>query len=221
MITITQNALKLLRQYLDQDGSSPGLRLLISGDIPGAYQPSFIMMEGEASEEDTLIRHGDLSIYIDPESASKAYELKIDVLRTVYGPRIKFEFPCPHWDNPVADRLQKLIDGRINPGLISHGGYISLLGVKDGIAEIYMGGGCHGCGLSSRTLTEVIEVLVKQEIPQIHTVIDRTDHATGANPYYPATSGPNPGTNAKPLERTQLPENMSPSARRRARRKKK
>jgi Fe/S biogenesis protein NfuA len=222
MITITQNAQKHLCQYLDQTGSSAGLRLVISGDIPGAYQPEFILMQaGDAFEEDTLIQYGDLSIYIDPESASKAYDLKIDMLRTVYGPRLKFEFPCPQWDDPVADRLQKLIDGRINPGLISHGGYISLLDVKDGIAEIYMGGGCHGCGLSSQTLTEVIEVLIKQEIPEIHTVIDRTDHATGASPYYPGASGPNSGTKSKPLARPQLPENMSPSARRRARRKKK
>jgi Fe/S biogenesis protein NfuA len=222
MITITRSAQKQLSQYLDQAGSSIGLRLVISGEIPGAYQPELILMqEGDASKDDSLIQYGNLTIYIDSESAPKAQDLKIDTLSTVYGPRLKFEFPCPQWDDPIADRLQKLIDARINPGLISHGGYISLLDVKDGIAEIYMGGGCHGCGLSSQTMAEVIEVLIKQEIPEIHTVLDRTDHATGASPYYQSAASPDPATKTKPAFRPPLPENMSPSARRRARRRKK
>jgi len=222
MITITKNAQKQLSRYLDQAGSSIGLRLAIRGEIPGAYQPELILMqEGDASKDDSLIRYGNLIIYIDPESAPKAQDLKIDTLSTVYGPRIKFEFPCPQWDDPIADRLQKLIDERINPGLISHGGYISLLDVRDGIAEIRMGGGCHGCGLSSQTMAEVIEVLIKQEVPEIHTVFDRTDHAIGANPYYQSGANPNPAKKVKPASRPPLPENMSASARRRARRKKK
>jgi Fe/S biogenesis protein NfuA len=222
MITITQNAQKQLCQYLDQAGSSAGLRLVISGDIPGAYQPELILMqEGEASPDDVLIQYGNLRVYIGPETAPKAQNLKIDTLRTVYGPRLKFEFPSPQWNDPIADRLQKLIDGRINPGLISHAGYVSLLGVKDGTAEIWMGGGCQGCGLSSQTLTEVIEVLIKQEIPEIHTVIDRTDHAMGADPYYQSASAKNPSSKEHPVSRSPLTEDLSPSARRRARRKKK
>jgi hypothetical protein len=47
-----------------------------------------------------------------------------------------------------------------------------------------MGGGCQGCALSAMTLSQGIETIIKQEIPEIHTVVDRTDHAEGENPYH-------------------------------------
>jgi Fe/S biogenesis protein NfuA len=212
MITISKTARKGLRKYLDEEEDSIGLRLVISGGIPGAYQPAFFhMAEGDLSPDDICLDCGDLKVYVDPETAPKAQGLKVDVLNTVYGPRLKFEFPSPEWDNPVANQVQKLIDGRINPGLISHGGYISLLSVNDGVAEIWMGGGCQGCGLSSQTMNEIIKVLIKEEVPEIHTVIDRTDHELGTSPYYSPTSREEPPTDP----------GMSKSARRRARRKRK
>jgi Fe/S biogenesis protein NfuA len=206
MITVTENAQRALRQHVEQTDGRAGLRLVIRGDIPGTYQPELILVEqDDASPQDSLVQCGNLVIFIGPESAPKALGLNIDVLHTVYGPRLNFDFPPPKWDNPVASRLQTLIDERINPGLLSHGGYVSLLGVQEGVAEIWMGGGCQGCALSAMTLSQGIEDVIKQDIPDIHTVIDRTDHAQGANPYH------------RPPDW----EDKSKSARRRKRRKRK
>lgn len=210
MITISKTAREGLRKYLEEKEASIGLRLVISGEIPGAYQPAFFhMAESDLSPDDICLDCRDLKVYVDPETAPKAQGLQVDVLHTVFGPRLKFEFPSPEWDEPVANRVQKLIDGRINPGLISHGGYISLLGVSDGVAEIWMGGGCQGCGLSSQTMKDIIQVLIKEEVPEIRTVIDRTDHDLGSSPYYSPSKSEEPPPDPR----------MSKSARRRASRR--
>jgi Fe/S biogenesis protein NfuA len=41
------------------------------------------------------------------------------------------------------------------------------------------------------TLKQGIEVAIKQAVPAIQSVVDRTDHASGTNPYFqPAKGGP-------------------------------
>jgi Fe/S biogenesis protein NfuA len=82
-----------------------------------------------------------------------------------------------------------LIDAQINPGVASHGGYVELLDVKDSRVFVRMGGGCQGCGMASVTLKQGVEVLIKQQFPQIEAVVDTTDHAGGENPYYQPAKG--------------------------------
>lgn len=215
MITISEAANKGLRHLMDQSGPYIGLRLVITGETPGAYMPEFMFLrEGFVSPADHLVECEDLRIYIGPESIEKAKGLKIDVIQTEVGPRLKFEFPTVEWQDPVAQRLQELIDQRINPGLFSHGGYVALSDVHDGVAEVLMGGGCQGCALSAMTLSQGIEAIIKREIPEIHTVIDCTNHERGTNPYYPSAPPQKP---APPT----YEENASISARRRLRRKNK
>ena len=47
-----------------------------------------------------------------------------------------------------------------------------------------MGGGCQGCGQADATLKQGIEAMIRDEIPEITSVLDTTDHAAGENPYY-------------------------------------
>ena len=49
-------------------------------------------------------------------------------------------------DDPIANRVQMVVDQQINPGVAGHGGWVVLLDVKDETAFIEMGGGCRGCG---------------------------------------------------------------------------
>jgi Fe/S biogenesis protein NfuA len=185
MLKITDNAQASLQELLDKDSAYIAIRLVVQGDVPGMYRPElFIMREGNQLEGDTVIERGDLKVYVDTESAPKAEGVEIDVINTRMGPRLKFDFPPPVWDDPVANRLQKLLDERINPSLMGHGGFAALAGVNDGVAEIIMGGGCQGCAMSAVTLSDGIESLIKEEVPEIHTVIDGTNHQKGENPYY-------------------------------------
>jgi Fe/S biogenesis protein NfuA len=88
------------------------------------------------------------------------------------------------WDDPIAQKVQQVIDERIAPSLAGHGGWVELLGVEGEAAMIQFGGGCQGCGMSQVTLKEGIESAILEEVPEIKKVLDDTDHASGSNPYY-------------------------------------
>jgi Fe/S biogenesis protein NfuA len=84
----------------------------------------------------------------------------------------------------LKSRVQTLIDNMINPAVAGHGGFVDLIDVKDNKVYLQMGGGCQGCGAADITLKSGIERLIKEELPEVEEVLDTTDHASGANPYY-------------------------------------
>ena len=86
----------------------------------------------------------------------------------------------------LKTKVQELIETMINPAVASHGGYVELIDVQDSRVYLQMGGGCQGCGAADVTLKSGIERLIKEEIPEVTEVLDTTDHASGANPYYTA-----------------------------------
>ncbi|MCZ6692066.1 MAG: NifU family protein [Planctomycetota bacterium] len=84
----------------------------------------------------------------------------------------------------LRTRVQTLLDKAINPAVAMHGGEIILIDVKEDVIYIQMGGGCQGCGAADVTLRAGVERMIKEEIPEVKEVLDTTDHASGANPYY-------------------------------------
>jgi Fe/S biogenesis protein NfuA len=80
--------------------------------------------------------------------------------------------------------LLQVLDAQINPSIASHGGRAELVAVEEGTAYLRLSGGCQGCGMASVTLTQGIEVVIKESIPEIVNVVDVTDHASGTNPYF-------------------------------------
>ena len=84
----------------------------------------------------------------------------------------------------LKTKVQELIDNMINPAVAGHGGFVDLIDVKDNKVYLQMGGGCQGCGAADITLKSGIERLIKEELPEVEEVLDTTDHASGANPYY-------------------------------------
>ena len=86
----------------------------------------------------------------------------------------------------LRGKVQELIETMINPAIAGHGGYVDLIDVQDNRVYLQMGGGCQGCGAADVTLKSGIERLIKDELPEVVEVLDTTDHASGANPYYTA-----------------------------------
>jgi Fe/S biogenesis protein NfuA len=86
----------------------------------------------------------------------------------------------------VPQRVIQVLEEQINPAIASHGGYAELVAVEDSIAYLRLSGGCQGCGMASVTLSQGIEVAILDSVPEITEVVDVTDHASGANPYYEA-----------------------------------
>lgn len=87
---------------------------------------------------------------------------------------------------PVAERVIHVLDQQINPAIAAHGGHAELVAVEDDVAYLRLSGGCQGCGMASVTLSQGIEVALRENVPEITRVVDVTDHASGANPYYEA-----------------------------------
>ena len=90
----------------------------------------------------------------------------------------------PGLESTEAQAIQRLLDEQVNPAVASHGGYITLIDVKDDKAYIQLGGGCQGCGMADVTLKQGVEVAIKEAVPSIVEVIDSTDHGGGENPYF-------------------------------------
>jgi Fe-S cluster biogenesis protein NfuA len=84
----------------------------------------------------------------------------------------------------VREKVQYLVDTQINPGVAEHGGSVQVVDVKDGGVYLRLHGGCQGCGAADFTLKQGIETIVKRAVPEIHQVIDLTNHGAGMNPYY-------------------------------------
>jgi Fe-S cluster biogenesis protein NfuA len=84
----------------------------------------------------------------------------------------------------IAEKVKELFVTRINPELASHGGFVELTKVIDNDVYLRLGGGCQGCASSLLTLRQGIEKEIHEKLPSVRHVIDDTDHAAGANPYY-------------------------------------
>ena len=84
----------------------------------------------------------------------------------------------------IREVVEQLFEMHINPALANHGGFARLIKVEERDVYLEMGGGCQGCAASQATLRQGIESAIRQVVPQVRNVIDMTDHAAGANPYY-------------------------------------
>ncbi len=85
--------------------------------------------------------------------------------------------------------MQALLEEEVNPAIAGHGGHIALVDVLEDTVYIRLEGGCQGCGMADVTLKQGIEREIRRAVPSIVAVLDTTDHAGGANPYYDPGKG--------------------------------
>jgi len=69
----------------------------------------------------------------------------------------------------VRDKVEEVLN-QIRPSLLADGGDVELVDVKDGIVSVKLTGACAGCPMSTITLKNGIERLLKEEIPGIKEV---------------------------------------------------
>jgi Fe/S biogenesis protein NfuA len=191
MITITPIAHEKILELLKSKGHDDlALRVGIGGRGPGGfiYHLQFVE-EGTAAADDIRIEEDGLLVLIDSQSSPKLEGATLDFVEDFNERGFKIDNPNPLWDDPLALKIQEVMDSQINPAIAAHGGFVSLLDVKDHTAYVQLGGGCVGCGLADVTLKQGIEVMILESVPEITTVIDTTDHASGTNPYYQPSKG--------------------------------
>lgn len=195
MITVTESARAKIVELLKAQGREGLLlRAAVAGRGPGGFQYRLgFVGDEERRSDDRVVDAGGFRILVDAESVPNLEGASIDYIDGPQGSGFKIENPNPLWKDPTALRIQQVLDDEINPAVATHGGWVTLLEVKDDVAYIQLGGGCQGCGMVDVTLKQGIEVRIREAVPSIREIIDSTDHAGGKNPYYqPAKGGRSP-----------------------------
>jgi len=187
-VSMTDPAIERLKLLIESAGEPrvSGIRLQIGRRNADGFEHLLTMVDhDEEPEDDYELDFDGLAFFVEPQNVE--YLDGITVHWEFKGEGVNgFEFdnPNPLWHDPIALRIQELIDTSINPGIASHGGFIDLLGIEGKVAYIRLGGGCQGCGLADVTLKQGIEVAIKESVPEIEEVSDATDHDAGTNPYF-------------------------------------
>jgi len=191
MLTITEAASrKVLALLKAEKRTNPALRMAIEGRGPGGFQYNLRFVgQDEQAADDVVIDAGGFKVFIDAASAPNLRGVTLNYVQGPEGSGFRFDNPNPVWTDPKAVAVQKVLDEDINPGVAQHGGFVTLLDVKDDVVYIALGGGCQGCGMVDVTLKQGIEVRIREAVPEISRIVDTTDHAGGANPYYQPSKG--------------------------------
>ncbi len=186
MITITEKAKAKIQELLEQESSEGlALRVAIKGRGPGGFVNELAFVGGDEKGEDDLVMDGGgFNVYIDGPTQPNIAGATLDWVEGAYGSGFKIDNPNPIWSDPLALAVQQVLDEKVNPGVASHGGNVTLLDVRGDTAYLKLGGGCQGCGMADVTLRQGIEVMIKEAVPAIQNIVDTTDHAGGTNPYY-------------------------------------
>jgi Fe/S biogenesis protein NfuA len=197
-LQVTPAAHAQLAAVLGRQTEPTALRILVKN--PGGAPPQYDM----ALEPATVFRPGDTAIELDglrvlvdsesmPAVDGATVDFRDDPLQpgfTVEPPRVDIAVPDAFdTSSPLVAQVQSVLEHHVNPSIASHGGHAQLVGVKEDVVFVALGGGCQGCSMASVTLKQGIEQILKQAIPRIRAVVDATDHALGSNPFYSSDKG--------------------------------
>ena len=197
MLELTPAAREKIRAALE-GATPPRDHLRIEARPGGAgFEYRLAAISGDEVGEDDLVQdEGGFRIVLDGESAGRLRGARLDHRETLVESGFRFENPnAPpspaipsgartDLTGTIAEKVRLLLDSEINPAVAAHGGRVELAGVEEGVVYLSFGGGCHGCGLVDVTLKQGIETRIKELLPEIEQVVDTTDHAAGANPFY-------------------------------------
>lgn len=195
VLTVTPEAVEriLSLREAEEDPDGLALRIEVTGTngVEYAYDLTFDPIAG-ADEADVVFQQDGLPVIVP---AGSIEQLTGATLAVPAGGGAGLVLRNPNRPNPlsgkhlelsgtVPEKVEQLLREQINPGLASHGGFATLIGVEGATAYVTMGGGCQGCAVSAMTLRDGIARSITEAIPEITEVVDTTDHAAGENPFY-------------------------------------
>jgi len=188
MITLTEAAQEKIAEFVKEAGEEcRGVRVRAArvGKYTFRYQIHLVRDEDIEENDSTLDLDG-FAVVVDPQSDEWMDGSTVDFLTLDSGSGFQIDNPAaaPTWDDPVAQKVQKVIDEKVTPVVGSHGGWVELDRVDGDTAYVHLGGGCQGCSSASFTLSQGIEAAITQEVAEIEHVVDETDHGAGDQPFY-------------------------------------
>jgi Fe-S cluster biogenesis protein NfuA len=70
----------------------------------------------------------------------------------------------------VKERVEAALN-KIRPALRADGGDVEVVEVKGGTVKVRLTGACGGCPMSTMTLTNAVEKVIKEQVPEIKQVV--------------------------------------------------
>ena len=194
-VEFTALARDRVRQFLQaNEDTNFAVRIQVASPSPLDPRYEITMIEpDEKCPEDVAFEGYGFEVVMEPESAKLLEGARVDWIETLTESGFKVENPnlapigSKPLEGPLADRVRQAIDQFVNPGVAQHGGQVTLVEVRDKIVYLQMGGGCQGCGMASVTLSQGIERILQEQVPEIEGIEDVTNHGDGENPYISAS----------------------------------
>lgn len=205
-IVLTNGAYNLLVELAgEREGvTALALRVEVSGTQRAEYTYRFTFQHrSDVDSGDVRTSYGDLDIIIPANDVAKLRGAVLDVdidprqrALAIRNPNRPGHFgehaagESAPTDGTVVERIERIFVDHVNPALAAHSGQVELVRVEDDRAYVRLQGGCHGCAMAKITLSDGIEQALRAAVPEIHHVIDVTNHATGLRPYVGPSSPP-------------------------------
>ncbi len=201
VLTVTPQARAVVLESRSQEADAERLALWVevTGASGGAYTYDiYFQAASDARAQDDTTEVEGLPVVVPEASVARLRGARLDwsdddegglvILNPQSPPRAEVAAAMPTGDlsSDLAQRILAVLDAEINPSIAMHGGRADLVAVDDAIAYLRLSGGCQGCGLAKVTLSQGIEVALRDAVPEIDSVVDVTDHASGSNPYFEA-----------------------------------
>ena len=191
MIRIGPEAQAYFRKLVEQQGEGTlGVRLAVANaGTPKADCKLEFCEASDLAGDEWVVECEGFRVYLDAPSAPFLDDAEIDLVREGAGSQLQIRAPSikgrtPGADASLIERVRYVLESEVNPALASHGGRVALESIDaEGGLWLRFGGGCHGCGMVDATLRGGIEKTLRARFPEITSVNDATDHASGANPY--------------------------------------
>jgi Fe/S biogenesis protein NfuA len=199
VLTVTPAAREVVLEARAQEADADRLALWVevTGSRDGAYTYDiYFQAVADAAPGDAVGDDAGLSVVVPESSVVRLRGARLDwsedgggglvILNPNTPPRPESFAARAQGDlsGDLAQRILRVLENDVNPSIAMHGGRADLVAVEEGSVYVRLSGGCQGCGLASVTLTQGIEVALREAVPEIESVVDVTDHASGTNPFY-------------------------------------
>ena len=201
ILTVTERARNRALGVRAEEPDADKLALFLEVTEPNGFEYGYDLYfddEGAIRPGDVVQQEGELKLVIAAESVDKLRGATLDLSKNLLNPGWVVDNPNQPSPSPavgtaidpaeftgtVEERVEQVLEKVVNPAIAMHGGQADLVAVEDGTVLVRLSGGCQGCGMASVTLTQGIEVSLREAVPEIERVVDVTDHASGDNPYY-------------------------------------
>jgi Fe/S biogenesis protein NfuA len=205
VITLTDEARNVVLDALHNETPSDTLALWIevTGTRGAGYSYDLYFSELNLAPEDAVVgRDGEITIVVPQASVDRLRGSRLEFANEGGGGLVLVNpnSPTPEEMNPgvpaeilalgvggaLGTVAVAVLEDQVNPSIAQHGGRADLVAMDEEThtAYIKLSGGCQGCAMSRMTLSQGIETMLREAIPELEKVLDVTDHASGDNPFY-------------------------------------